>query len=157
MQNQPGVYEEWDLAQYFVAEVKPVENQNAIDIELRLEGLPEDRRGSFGGMLQKAQSLDELADRMGIDKEGLRETTAKMAEYAGRNGRRVRPLARGGEVDRVFEARLPELRGAPGLDAHRVTADAHSVLPPRCDDRREPRLGVAPRRADCAGRAGDGV
>lgn len=49
--NEPGVYEEWDLAEYFVAEAKAVEGQNAIDIELRLDGLPEDKRGSFGGML----------------------------------------------------------------------------------------------------------
>jgi Protein of unknown function (DUF1573) len=49
--NEPGVYEDWDLAEFFVAEVKPVEGQNAIDVELRLEGLPEDKRGSFGGML----------------------------------------------------------------------------------------------------------
>ncbi|MCA8981875.1 MAG: DUF1573 domain-containing protein [Planctomycetes bacterium] len=49
--NEPGAYEDWDLAEFFVAEVKPVEGQNAIDVELRLEGLPEDKRGSFGGML----------------------------------------------------------------------------------------------------------
>lgn len=49
--NEPGAYEAWDLAEFFVAEVKPVEGQNAIDVELRLEGLPEDKRGSFGGML----------------------------------------------------------------------------------------------------------
>lgn len=51
VQDQPGVYEEWDLTEYFVAEVKPVEGQNSADIELRLEGLPEEKRGSFGGML----------------------------------------------------------------------------------------------------------
>lgn len=49
--NEPGVYQDWDLTEYFVAEVKPVEGQNSVDIELRLEGLPEEKRGSFGGML----------------------------------------------------------------------------------------------------------
>ena len=49
--GEPGVYEEWDLAEFFVGDVRPVEGQNAVDVELRLEGLPEDKRGSFGGML----------------------------------------------------------------------------------------------------------
>ena len=51
VQGEPGVYNEWDLTEYFVASVKPVEGQNSIDVELRLEGLPEEKRGSFGGML----------------------------------------------------------------------------------------------------------
>lgn len=39
---------------------------------------------AFGpdGMLTKAATMDELADQLGVDKAGLRETTAKMAEYA---------------------------------------------------------------------------
>lgn len=41
-------------------------------------------RSAFGpeGMLIKAQSLDELADKLGVDRAGLRETTSKMAAYA---------------------------------------------------------------------------
>jgi 3-oxosteroid 1-dehydrogenase len=41
-------------------------------------------RSAFGpdGMLQKAATLEELADKMGVDRAGLRETTDKMAEYA---------------------------------------------------------------------------
>ncbi|WP_075999935.1 FAD-dependent oxidoreductase [Pseudohalioglobus lutimaris] len=41
-------------------------------------------RSAFGpdGMLIKAGSLDELADKLGVDKAGLRDTTSKMAEYA---------------------------------------------------------------------------
>ncbi|MEH6550347.1 MAG: FAD-dependent oxidoreductase [Pseudomonadales bacterium] len=35
-----------------------------------------------GKMLTKAQSMDELADKLGVDKVGLRKTTALMAEYA---------------------------------------------------------------------------
>ncbi|RLQ21064.1 FAD-dependent oxidoreductase [Seongchinamella sediminis] len=41
-------------------------------------------RSAFGpnGMLIKADTLDELAGKLGVDRNGLQETVAKMAEYA---------------------------------------------------------------------------
>jgi 3-oxosteroid 1-dehydrogenase len=41
-------------------------------------------RSSFGpdGMLIKARTLDELADKLGVDRAGLQQTANKMAEYA---------------------------------------------------------------------------
>lgn len=44
-------YQEWNLAKHFSFIVRPVEGANSVDIELRLEGLPEEASGSFRGTL----------------------------------------------------------------------------------------------------------
>jgi hypothetical protein len=44
-------YQDWDRAEYFSYTVRPVENANAVDVELRLEGLPEGSTGSFRGTM----------------------------------------------------------------------------------------------------------
>jgi hypothetical protein len=52
LQN-PGTTEfrEWQYADRFTPVVRPVAGKNAVDIELRLEGMPEDATGSFRGTL----------------------------------------------------------------------------------------------------------
>lgn len=42
---------EWDLASHFSTVIRPVPNENAIDVELRLDGMPETLNGSFSGQL----------------------------------------------------------------------------------------------------------
>ena len=41
---------EWDRAQYFQATVRPVPNENSVDIELSTTGLPDSLAGSFNGL-----------------------------------------------------------------------------------------------------------
>jgi hypothetical protein len=41
---------DWDLAQYFSTVMRPVAGKNAVDIEVRLDGLPETLNSSFSGM-----------------------------------------------------------------------------------------------------------
>ncbi|MCB9915743.1 MAG: DUF1573 domain-containing protein [Planctomycetes bacterium] len=52
LQN-PGTetFRDWEFAQYFTPTVRPVAGKNAVDVELRLEGLPEEATGSFRGTL----------------------------------------------------------------------------------------------------------
>ncbi len=52
LQN-PGTdtFREWEYADKFTPTVRPVEGKNAVDIELRLEGMPDDATGSFRGTL----------------------------------------------------------------------------------------------------------
>ncbi len=52
LQN-PGedTFREWEYAGQFTPTVRPVEGKNAIDVELRLEGMPDDATGSFRGTL----------------------------------------------------------------------------------------------------------
>ena len=42
---------EWEFAKNFSAVVRPVANENAVDVEVTLNGLPETLSGSFSGML----------------------------------------------------------------------------------------------------------
>jgi hypothetical protein len=42
---------EWDLAKNFTTVVRPVANENAVDVEVTLNGMPESLSGSFSGML----------------------------------------------------------------------------------------------------------
>jgi Protein of unknown function (DUF1573) len=42
--------ETWDLAQHFSTVLRPVAGKNAVDIEVRLDGLPETLNSSFSGM-----------------------------------------------------------------------------------------------------------
>jgi hypothetical protein len=42
---------EWEFAKSFNAVVRPVANENAVDVEVTLNGLPETLSGSFSGML----------------------------------------------------------------------------------------------------------
>jgi len=42
---------EWDLASHFSSVIKPVAGENSIEIELRLDGMPETLNGSFSGTL----------------------------------------------------------------------------------------------------------
>lgn len=44
-------YREWEYADVFTPTVRPVEGKNAVEVELRLEGLPNDALGSFRGTL----------------------------------------------------------------------------------------------------------
>jgi hypothetical protein len=44
-------YREWEYADAFTPTVRPVEGKNAVEVELRLEGLPDDALGSFRGTL----------------------------------------------------------------------------------------------------------
>lgn len=44
-------FREWEYADRFTPTVRPVEGKNAIEIELRLEGMPDDATGSFRGTL----------------------------------------------------------------------------------------------------------
>lgn len=50
---KPGTeeYTDWEYAQYFTPTVRKVEGENAIDVELTLEGLPDTVNGSFRGTL----------------------------------------------------------------------------------------------------------
>ena len=52
LQN-PGTdtFREWDYADRFTTTIRPVEGKNAIDVELRLEGMPDTATGSFRGTL----------------------------------------------------------------------------------------------------------
>jgi hypothetical protein len=52
LQN-PGedTFRDWEYADRFTPTVRPVEGKNAIDVELRLEGMPDDATGSFRGTL----------------------------------------------------------------------------------------------------------
>ncbi|HIG12366.1 MAG: DUF1573 domain-containing protein [bacterium] len=52
LQN-PGTdtFREWEYSGFFTPTLRPVTGKNAIDIELRLEGLPDDAAGSFRGTL----------------------------------------------------------------------------------------------------------
>jgi hypothetical protein len=42
---------EWDLASHFSTVIRPVAGENSIDIELRLDGMPDSLNGSFSGQL----------------------------------------------------------------------------------------------------------
>lgn len=42
---------EWELSKYFTPVVRPVPNENAVDVEVTLNGMPETLTGSFSGML----------------------------------------------------------------------------------------------------------
>ncbi len=42
---------EWEFAKNFTAVVRPVANENSVDVEVTLNGLPETLSGSFSGML----------------------------------------------------------------------------------------------------------
>ena len=42
---------EWEFAKNFSAVVRPVANENAVDVEVTLNGLPDTLSGSFSGML----------------------------------------------------------------------------------------------------------
>lgn len=42
---------EWEFAKNFTAVVRPVANENAVDVEVTLNGLPDTLSGSFSGML----------------------------------------------------------------------------------------------------------
>ena len=42
---------EWDLASHFSTVIRPVTGENSIDVELRLDGMPESLNGSFSGQL----------------------------------------------------------------------------------------------------------
>jgi hypothetical protein len=42
---------EWELAKYFSTVLRPVEGENSVDVELRLDGMPETLNSSFTGML----------------------------------------------------------------------------------------------------------
>jgi hypothetical protein len=44
-------YQAWDRAESFSSTVRPVEGKNAVDVELRLEGLPDGSTGSFRGTM----------------------------------------------------------------------------------------------------------
>ncbi|MED6333923.1 MAG: DUF1573 domain-containing protein [Planctomycetota bacterium] len=44
-------YQAWDRAESFSSSVRPVEGKNAVDVELRLEGLPDGSTGSFRGTM----------------------------------------------------------------------------------------------------------
>ena len=44
-------YQEWDRAEHFSSAVRPLEGKNAVDVELRLEGMPDGSTGSFRGTL----------------------------------------------------------------------------------------------------------
>lgn len=52
LQN-PGTetFRDWEYADRFTPTLRPVEGKNAVDIELRLEGMPDDATGSFRGTL----------------------------------------------------------------------------------------------------------
>jgi hypothetical protein len=43
--------EPWDLAEHFTTILRPVAGENAVDVELRLDGLPDTLNSSFSGML----------------------------------------------------------------------------------------------------------
>jgi hypothetical protein len=42
---------EWEFSKNFTAVVRPVANENAVDVEVTLNGLPETLSGSFTGSL----------------------------------------------------------------------------------------------------------
>jgi hypothetical protein len=42
---------DWDLASHFSTVIRPVAGENSIDVELRLDGMPETLNGSFSGQL----------------------------------------------------------------------------------------------------------
>lgn len=44
-------YRDWEYADRFTPTVRPVEGKNAIEVELRLEGMPDNATGSFRGTL----------------------------------------------------------------------------------------------------------
>ncbi len=44
-------YQEWDRAQHFSSTVRQQEGKNAVDVELRLEGMPDGSTGSFRGTM----------------------------------------------------------------------------------------------------------
>jgi len=44
-------YREWEYADAFTPTVRPVEGKNAVEVELRLEGMPDNATGSFRGTL----------------------------------------------------------------------------------------------------------
>lgn len=44
-------YREWEYADSFTPTVRPVEGKNAVEVELRLEGMPDNATGSFRGTL----------------------------------------------------------------------------------------------------------
>jgi hypothetical protein len=49
LQSREG--EAWDLAGYFTTILRPVAGENAVDVELRLDGLPDTLNSSFSGLL----------------------------------------------------------------------------------------------------------
>lgn len=52
LQN-PGTsdFREWEHAELFTPVIRPVDGKNAVDVEVRLEGMPENATGSFRGTL----------------------------------------------------------------------------------------------------------
>jgi len=50
-EDQEVTYRPWEYADLFTPTVRPVEGKNAIEIELRLEGMPDKATGSFRGTL----------------------------------------------------------------------------------------------------------
>lgn len=42
---------EWEFAKYFTTQIRPVPNENAVDVEVTLTGMPESLNGSFSGSL----------------------------------------------------------------------------------------------------------
>ncbi len=42
---------EWEYAKHFTSVVRPVPDQNAVDVELQLNGMPDTLNGSFNGMM----------------------------------------------------------------------------------------------------------
>ena len=42
---------EWEYSKHFSTVVRPVANENSVDVELRLDGMPETLNGSFSGVL----------------------------------------------------------------------------------------------------------
>lgn len=51
MKGTDGTYGAWEHADKFTGVVRPVDGENAIDVELRLDGLPESVQGSFRGTM----------------------------------------------------------------------------------------------------------
>ncbi len=57
LQNAPtdatsaASYREWEYANVFTPTVRPVEGKNAVEVQLQLEGMPDDATGSFRGTL----------------------------------------------------------------------------------------------------------
>lgn len=46
-----ATYRDWEYADVFTPTVRPVEGKNAVEVELRLEGMPDNATGSFRGTL----------------------------------------------------------------------------------------------------------
>ena len=71
-----GLYgQEFPYADAFTTAIEPVEGGRLVDLKLRLEGLPDDLNGSFGGILKVSvghPGMDELTVRFsGVCRPGL--------------------------------------------------------------------------------------